>query len=129
MVPLICNQWNRLQKRHQLKNIHLNSQTSSKLKILNHAINNVKTKFQVVNNDAELSSNYIYYRGAPAAGRGEDPPPPQTAKIVVEEWCPFPELYKMTKVLEDWIENRSRINFPLEIFVYKFKNFSKHFKS
>ena len=30
---------------------------------------------------------------------------PETEKIVVEKWCYFLELYKMTKVLEDRIEN------------------------
>ena len=46
----------------------------------------------------------IYYSGAPAAGGGGELPP-ETERIVVEEWCDFPELYKMTKVREDWIEN------------------------
>ena len=46
---------------------------------------------------------------APAGGGGTgeaSPPPPETEKIVVEKWCYFPELYKMTKVREDGIENR-----------------------
>ena len=38
--------------------------------------------------------------------RGEaSPSPPETEEIVVEKWCYFPELYKMTKVREDEIEN------------------------
>ena len=32
-------------------------------------------------------------------------PPPETEKIVVEKWCYFPELYKMTDVREEGIEN------------------------
>ena len=38
-------------------------------------------------------------------GGGSLPPPPETEKIVVEKWCYFRELYKMTKVWEDGIEN------------------------
>ena len=30
---------------------------------------------------------------------------PETEKIVLEKWCYFPEVYKMTKVLEGGIEN------------------------
>ena len=37
-------------------------------------------------------------------GEGEASPP-ETERIVVEKWCYFPELYKMTKVREDGIEN------------------------
>ena len=36
---------------------------------------------------------------------GKLPPPPETEKIVVEKWCYFPELYKMTEVREEGIEN------------------------
>ena len=43
------------------------------------------------------------YSGAPAGGGRF--PPPETGKIVVEKWCYFPELYKITEVLEDGIEN------------------------
>ena len=43
--------------------------------------------------------------GAPAGGRGEASPPPETKKIVGEKLCYFPELYKMTKVREAGIEN------------------------
>ena len=42
---------------------------------------------------------------APAGGRGEASPPPETEKIVLEKCCYFPELYKMRKVREDGIEN------------------------
>ena len=38
-------------------------------------------------------------------GKGGEIPPPETEKIVVEKWCYFPELYKMTEVREDGIEN------------------------
>ena len=31
--------------------------------------------------------------------------PPGNRKNVVENWCYFPELYKMTEVQEDGIEN------------------------
>ena len=44
------------------------------------------------------------YSWAPAGGKGGNPPP-ETEKIVVEKWCYFPELYKMTEVREEWIEN------------------------
>ena len=44
--------------------------------------------------------------GARRGGKGGSfPPPPETEKIVVEKWCYFPELYKMTEVREDGIEN------------------------
>ena len=46
---------------------------------------------------------YFIREGAP---RGGEAPPPETEKIVVEKWCYFPELYKMTKVQEDRIENQ-----------------------
>ena len=43
---------------------------------------------------------------APAGGgEGGKLPPPETEKIVVEKWCYFPELYKMTEVREEGIEN------------------------
>ena len=42
---------------------------------------------------------------APAGGEGESSPPPETEKFVVEKWCYFPELYKITEFLEDGIEN------------------------
>ena len=41
--------------------------------------------------------------GARRGGRGSSHPEPE--KIVVEKWCYFPELYKMTGVQEDAIEN------------------------
>ena len=43
--------------------------------------------------------------GRPQGGGGKLPPPPETEKIVVEKWCYFREMYKMTKVREDGIEN------------------------
>ena len=45
----------------------------------------------------------ITARSARREGVGEAPPP-ETEKLV-EKWCYFPELYKITKVLEDGIEN------------------------
>ena len=41
---------------------------------------------------------------APAGGGGKLPPP-ETEKIVVEKWWYFPELYQITEVREDEIEN------------------------
>ena len=43
--------------------------------------------------------------GALRGGAGEASPSPETEKIVVETWSYFPELYKMTNVREDEIEN------------------------
>ena len=40
---------------------------------------------------------------SPAGGGGSSPT--ETEKIVLEKWCYFPEVYKMTKILEDGIEN------------------------
>ena len=45
----------------------------------------------------------VRIQGRPQGDGGA--PPPETEKIVVEKWCYFPELYKMTKVREDGIEN------------------------
>ena len=43
---------------------------------------------------------------APAGGEGGGEfPRPETEKIVVEKWCYFQELYKITEVREDGIEN------------------------
>ena len=48
----------------------------------------------------------VFITGAPAGGgKGGKLPPPETKNIVVEKWFYFPELYKMTKVGEDGIEN------------------------
>ena len=48
----------------------------------------------------------IYYiTWAPAGGGGSFPSPLETEKIVVEKWCYFPELYKMTEIQEYAIEN------------------------
>ena len=44
---------------------------------------------------------------APAGERGKLPPP-ETEKIVVEILCYFPDLYNITQVREEWIENRSK---------------------
>ena len=58
---------------------------------------------------------------------GEAPPPPETEKIV-EKWCYFPELYKMTKVRKDEIENE-KSQFFIEIFICKFQIFLNKFQS
>ena len=41
------------------------------------------------------------------AGRGKEGsfPPSETERIVVEKWCYFPELYNITQVREEGIEN------------------------
>ena len=44
------------------------------------------------------------YQRRPQGGGGRFPLP-ETEKIVVEKWCHFPELYKMTKFREDGVEN------------------------
>ena len=62
---------------------------------------------------------------APAGG-GEAPPP-ETDKIVVEKWCYFPELYKMTgpgRRDRKWIKSQ----FSIEIFICKFQNFLNKFQ-
>ena len=43
--------------------------------------------------------------GARRGEGGGTSPLPETEKIVVEKWCYFPELYKITEVREDGIEN------------------------
>ena len=45
------------------------------------------------------------------ARRGDIPQNPK--KIVVEKWCYFPGLYKMTDIQEDGIKNRLKSNFPV----------------
>ena len=59
-------------------------------------------------------------------GGGGKFPPPETEKIVVEKWCYFPELCKMTEVR---IENGSKVNFPLRFLYVNFKIFSTNFNS
>ena len=66
--------------------------------------------------------------GARRGGRGEASPP-ETEKIVVEKWCYIPELCKMTEVREEWIENGSKVNFPLKFLYVNFKIFSTNFNS
>ena len=53
-------------------------------------------------------------------GMGRNIPP--NRKIVVEKWCYFPEVYQMTKVLEDGMEN---VNFPLRFSYVNLKILSK----
>ena len=67
--------------------------------------------------------------GARRGGRGEASPPPETEKIVVEKWCYFPQLCKMAEVREEWIENGSKVNFPLRFLYVNFKFFSTNFNS
>ena len=54
---------------------------------------------------SKVRSQYEKYvgvhQGLPQGGGGRSP---RNQKIVVEKWCYFPELYKVTKVLEDRIE-------------------------
>ena len=57
-------------------------------------------------------------RGARRGGRVEDSPPPEAEKIVVEKWFYFPEVYKMTKVLEDGIENGKKSIFHFDYYTY-----------
>ena len=58
------------------------------------------------------------------AGRVEEEDPPEAEIIVVEKWGYFPELYKLTKVLEDGRENGYKINFALRFWYVYFKIFS-----
>ena len=46
-----------------------------------------------------------YVMGARRGGGGGSTPHLETEKIVVEKWCYFPELYKMTEVREEGKEN------------------------
>ena len=46
----------------------------------------------------------IFDKNRGARGGGGDSPS-ETEKIDVDKWCYFPELYKLTKVLEDRREN------------------------
>ena len=50
-------------------------------------------------------------------------PPPQTFRF----GCYFPEVYKMTKVREDGIENWKKSIFPLRFLYVNFKIFSTNF--
>ena len=52
-----------------------------------------------------MQEKVLFSAWAPAGGGAEASPLRETEKIVVEKWCYFPELYKMTKVREDGIEN------------------------
>ena len=52
------------------------------------------------------------YQGRPQGGGGSPPPPAETEKLVGEKWCYFPELYKMTNVLEDLIKMDKKSIFP-----------------
>ena len=53
----------------------------------------------------KLRYHHCNAQGRPQGGGGSFPPPrPKPKKLVVEKWCYFPELYKITKVREDGIE-------------------------
>ena len=69
----------------------------------------------------------MIFMGARRGGGGKLPPP--TEKIVVEKWCYFPELCKMTEVREEGRENGEKVNFPLRFLYVNFKIFSKNFNS
>ena len=65
---------------------------------------------------SEVSTSIYYASPPPRRSQGEwggDFPTPETEKMAVEKWCYFPELYKMTDVQEDGIENVQKGNFPL----------------
>ena len=49
---------------------------------------------------SSIITQQLANQGSPQGGF-----PPETGKIVVEKWGYFPELDKMTKVVEDGIEN------------------------
>ena len=70
---------------------------------------------------------FLKVRHGRPQGWGIFPPPHETEKIGVEKLCYFPELHKMTKVLEDRIENWE--NFSIEDFIWKFQNFLKNSNS
>ena len=63
------------------------------------------------------------------ARRGGYFPPPRNRKNVVEKWCYFPELCKMTEVREEWREKGSKVNFPLRFLYVNFKIFSTNFNT
>ena len=52
----------------------------------------------------QMRYELVTQAGTPAGGGGTSATP-KPKKIVVEKWCYFPELYKMTKVREEGIEN------------------------
>ena len=66
----------------------------------------------------------LNYRGA-LKGRGKLPP---NRQIVVEKWCYFPELYKLTKVLEDRREHGKKSIFYSDFGMYILK-FSQKFQT
>ena len=56
-------------------------------------------------------------------GRGGRNPP--EAEKMVEKWCYFPELYKMTDFLENGSKNVIKVKFPLRFSYVNSKIFSK----
>ena len=68
----------------------------------------------------ELSRDVI--RDARMGDRGKVPP--QQKKLCRKMF--FPEVYKMTNVLEDEIENAYKVNFPLRLSYVNLKFFSKN---
>ena len=88
----------------------------------------VQTRKKVTHGLLNLLKNMEKIMGA-RKGRGKLPPPPETEKIVVDKCCYFPELYQMTEVREEGIENGENVNFPLRFLYVNFKIFSTNFKS
>ena len=79
-----------------------------------------------------LASDFLLRQSttwAPAGERKGGSFPPETEKIVVEKWSYFPELCKMTEVREEWIENGSKVNFPLRFVYVNLKILSTNFNS
>ena len=74
--------------------------------------------------DSTLECNIKLIRSARRGGGRGKPPPNETDIIVVEKWCYFPELHRMTKVpYIDGIENGKKYQISIEIFACKFKIF------
>ena len=65
----------------------------------------VQTRKKLTHGLLNLLKNMQKHHGRPQGGVGKLPPPRNRKKIVVDKWCYFPELYKMTEVLEEGIEN------------------------
>ena len=62
------------------------------------------------------------YSGAPAVRRGYIH---ETEKNCCRKWCYFSDVYEMTKLLEDRIENGKKINFPLRFSYVNLKIFAE----
>ena len=77
----------------------------------------------MIKNISILISGKIHNYGRGGAGDGEASP--RNRKFVYKNWSYFSALYKMTKVVENPIENCSKINFPLRFSLVNLKIFSK----